>query len=224
MSGRNAAIAVGPETLGRTFAETEWLAPGVRSVAICWLVVFGVTACRGAPGFEAAGVFAYTLRDARPVALLGEEWRARCGGWCWSDFVGGRKRANGRWETVIETAAREFHQETRHSYDRDAIEAQLAALEPIPVESGRVMIFVLQVEDRDADALARLPDVIDDEKERYCWLELEHLLAAADAGAGDEVELLRPCGGRSERFFAPALANLRSDGALRPSLDALLLD
>ena len=73
----------------------------VQGIAIVWLVVCAATTGCGPPGFEAAGVFAYTIREGRPVVLVGEERRARCAGWCWSDFVGGRKQVDGRWEDPV---------------------------------------------------------------------------------------------------------------------------
>ena len=166
--------------------------------------------------FKAAGIFAVSRHEGMVKALLGLDAHTRR----WADFVGFRENR----ETAVQTAVREFTEETRGAYEAAVTIERLAAASDRLHRVGAVRIFLLEVPFKEADLLAGLPGSDHAEKTHYCWVDLRVLLESADNSTG-ETSVPPECDGPGVdgrlQVRDVTAANLRRGGVLREPLDGI---
>ena len=124
---------------------------------------------------SAAGVLPYAELNGKVHLLLGHEPGQRY----WTDFVGGRKDIDCN---AVDTAAREFAEESRLAYPASETLPKLQHGGPEKVGGGHIHIWIIKVKAIDADEIAAYHPVKDSEKDTYCWMPLDGVLRVIDNG------------------------------------------
>lgn len=176
--------------------------------------------CASAPVYNAAGVLPYARHAGEVEVLLGCEPRSDRGqAQLWTDFTGGR---NGMDASALDTAAREFSEETRGAYPVAEARERLDAADARLMVGDKVVLFLTEVRWIPAYAIEQKPYGISSEKRRYCWVEVGDLLARIDAaGETGIAEVPDSCGPRPRALYDLFQQNLEQGTPLRGYLESL---
>jgi hypothetical protein len=181
-------------------------------LALSCAVVREAEAPSSSEEYVAAGVLPYTIQDGEVWILLGHEPERRY----WTDFVG-RQKLDDR--TPQKTAAREFAEESRLAYTESETLPKILDSDPFVVGGGRVRVWIVDVEWIDGDEIAGYPEVVDYEKDTYCWVRLRRVLDFVDEL---DLDAFEDCPGERRGLYDLFQANLVRGTTMRAHLDALL--
>ncbi len=138
-----------------------------------------------------AGILPYSVESGEVRVLLGFDGENQH----WNDFVGVCTPG----ETPVQTAAREFVEETRGAFEMSDIALRLQGAAPINV--GPTRIFILEIPEISAQQLDRLTRSRNSEKTAYCWVRLTDLLQSVDERGPRRAEVPASCGGDNAKVF-----------------------
>jgi 8-oxo-dGTP pyrophosphatase MutT (NUDIX family) len=204
----------------RCGGRTPWV---VAVAAVALLLGLPTRGSAQDASFRAAGVMPYTVGDNGPMFLIGGEYRTDCfsdgPGFCWSTFVGRRNPAESH---PTETAAREFHEETRYAFSPDDGSIpdpdRLAGSAPLPTHKSGIYVYLLEVPYVAPEDIRGRRSGWMTEKMDYCWVTLSELLEAVDSPPH---RLPSHCGQTDQRLFDVFRRDMTGGSKIRNSLEAL---
>lgn len=183
------------------------------------MLVALASACAGGPSYKAAGVLPYAHHAGETRLLLGCEPRDDRGDeHFWTDFTGGRDDSD---TSALESAAREFSEETRGAYSIHEVRARLEDADARVMVTGKVVIFLTEVHWISPYAIQQGPATASSEKHRYCWVEIDDLLARIDAAGPGPAQVPEHCGDEPRSLYDVFQRNLVDGTRLRSDLEAL---
>lgn len=164
-----------------------------------------------------AGVMPYSVDENGEVYfLLGEEYQEY-----WEDFIGKSDEIdNGN---IIETAIREFIEETNCFFNKNEIKEKIHNASPIKLNKNTYR-YIIEIEKIDTETLSnRNPKCNNVEKVKYCWIKATNLIIAIDSAKDDKhVFLPCQCNGKTNLLDKKMRKNLLKGTESRNQIEVIL--
>lgn len=163
-----------------------------------------------------AGVMPYAIDESGEVfILLGEE-----DGY-WEDFIGRPEDKDKM--NPIETAVREFIEETNCYFNKDEIKSKIQKSVPLKLNESTIR-YIIKIQKIDKTKLLDNNTKCDDvEKTNYCWILATELLKAIDIAKDDKhVYVPSECNGKTNKLHKQMRKNLLIGSESRIQIEAIL--